>query len=662
MASPREELEELRALAAQTPRQELEELRTRALQPAPEIAISETMLEEPARGELGFIEQLTELIPSGAEQAQIARERILEPAATIATGIPATIAGGIAGAVSAPFVGTEEAEDIIKGTQEALTFQPRTEAGRAGLETVGDLMQQGIDIANFPISGLAGLGELITGQGVEQAAETIKAVQERGVGKTLGQRTLEETGNPVAATIAEIVPEAVLLSLGIRKTPKGTPDITPQRAREIEQVLQASQKQGVDVLTSDIFRPKSIFSRMAQQFSERVPIIGVGGKRATQQTQRIEALEVLEQSIPRVEAADIVAGLTTSANKVRVAAGKRISAVAESMDAAGTVPVASTIKRIDKAIEKLSRPGKLESPDLIKDLANLKQTATEAGSSFSSLREFRTDARAIVDKVDIAGRSQLRSTDKALMDNVIGGITKDLDNFVLKSSGERGLSRYKAADRVYAQEATKLTKSRLKTVLDKGDIKPELVNNLLFSSAPSEVKLLFKNLDTSGRQNARMSLYRRALDKATKQGQISPQRFISEVDKLKDNFNVFFRGEAKAELNGLKRLLSETERAGVAGVVTPTGQAMQLPAATFVAGAAATGNMAAIATLLGASTIGMAARAYESAGVRNILIRLGKTPKRSTLEADLIRSMPALLEQAGRVTEQEQQQSEVVSP
>lgn len=612
-----------------------------------------------ATGEQSFIEQLRQLIPSGAEQAQIARQTIAEPAAAIATGIPASIAGGLAGAVSAPFIGTEKAEDIIKGTQ-ALTYQPRTEAGQESLKTVGDLMQKGIDIVNFPISGLAGLAEIITGQKAEKAGETIESIQEKGVSESLGLKTLKETGSPAAATFAHMLPEAVLLGLGIRRIPKGTPSITPQRAREIEQALQAGKARGVDVLTSDIFQPKSILSRMSQQFAERIPFIGTGGKRATQQTQRIQALEALEQSIPRVEAADIVSSLSASANKVRKAAGKRISTISESMDVSGVIPVTKTLKRIDVAIEKLSRPGKLQSPDLIKDLQNLKQTATEAGGSFSSLREFRTDARAIVDKVDATGRSQLRSTDKAIMDNVIGGITKDLDDFVLKTSGDRGLSRYKAADRVYAQEAAKLTKSRLKTVLDKGDIKPELVNNLLFSSSPSEVKLLFKNLDSSGRQNSRMALYRRALDKATKQGEISPQRFISEIDKLRDNFNVFFRGDARAELNGLKRLLSETRRAGETGVTTPTGQAMQLPAATFVAGAAATGNIPAMATLFGASTVGLASRAYESAGVRNLLIRIGKTPKRSTLEADLIRSMPAILDQAAQAASQ--QQTELDNP
>jgi hypothetical protein len=59
--------------------------------------------------------------------------------------------------------------------------------------------------------------------------------------------------------------------------------------------------------------------------------------------------------------------------------------------------------------------------------------------------------------------------------------------------------------------------------------------------------------------------------------------------------------------------------------------------------------------LLGASTIGLAARIYESAGVRNMLIQLGKAPKRSTLAADLKKSIPLVLAEANRGIEQEEQ-------
>lgn len=552
-----------------------------------------------------------------------------EVAATLATGAIAEPVSGIAGLVSAPFVGADKAADIVRGTQEALTFQPRTEAGKTSLEAVGGLLQP--------------VGEVI------QAAE-----------ETLGDFGNRQFG-PVGGAIGATIPTAILLALGIKKKAGGAPDITPQRAREIEVAIAAGQREGIDVLTSDIFQPKSIFSRLSQQFSERIPIFGVGGKRGAQQTKRIEALDRLDESIPRVEAADIVENLNQSANKVRVAAGKRIETVTESMDQLGIVATPNAIKAIDASVEKLSRPGKLPNQAVVEELQSLKQTLSEADQGFASLREFRTDARAIADKVDPQGRSQLRSSDKVLLDNVIAGVTKDLDGFVLGNTNSANLARYKKADQIYAQEATKLTKSRLKTILDKGDINPELVNNLLFSSSPSQVRLLFKSLDAKGRQNARMSLFRRALDNSTKKGVISPERFVTELNKLGNNFQTFFKGDARAELNGLKRLLETTGRAGEAGVVGPTGQALQLPATTALLAGAAIGDPRAIATLLLASTAGLTARAYESAGVRNMLIRLGKAPKRSTLAVDLRNSIPLLVAEANRAIEQEEQSTETPS-
>jgi len=573
-----------------------------------------------------------------AEGQRIAQERategrpvaaVVEPALTLATGALAEPAAGLAGLATLPFAGPEAAAGAVEATRQALTFQPPTEAGQAGLQAVGETL--------------------------EPLTQAIQAAEE-----TLGDVGFE-IGGPVGGAIGATVPTALLTALGVRRTPRGAPDITPQRAVEIRDVIAASERQGIDVLTSDIFQPKSIMSRLSQQFSERIPVLGVGGKRSAQQTQRIEALERLEQSTPRIEAADIFTSLEKNANKTRVAAGKRINDVTESMTPLGSIPVENSVNRIDQALARLERPGKLKNDVLIAELNNIKQTLTETGQDFKSLREFRTDARAISESVDAAGRSQLRSSDKALMDGVIKGITEDLDGFVLNNSDARTLSKYKAADGIYRQEALKLTKSRLKSVLDKGEVKPELINNLLFSSSPSEVRLLFNNLDSTGRQNARMSLYRRALDNSTKQGEISPQRFVSELGKLDNNFNTFFRGEARAELNGLKRLLETTGRAGEAGVVTPTGQALQIPGTTAVLAGAAVGNPAAIGTLLSASTIGLAARVYESAGVRNMLIQLGKAPKRSTLAADLRKSIPLLLAEASREIEREEQASQTPS-
>lgn len=161
-------------------------------------------------------ENIIELTP--APTSGFPGASIIEPLAAIGSGLAATAAGGAAGTVAAAIPGLEPGagEAVLEGVQERLTFQPRTEAGQAGLETLGDLIQKGVDIVNFPISGLAGITELVGGQGIDQAANTLKSVQETGVSKTLQERTFEETGSPAATATAAVIPEAVLMALSVR--------------------------------------------------------------------------------------------------------------------------------------------------------------------------------------------------------------------------------------------------------------------------------------------------------------------------------------------------------------------------------------------------------------------------------------------------------------
>ena len=149
---------------------------------------------------------------------------VIEPALAVGSGAAAMIGGGIAGIAQTlnPFAeegaGAQAVEDV-----QGLAFTPKTEEGKAGLKTLGDLVQRGIDLANIPISGLGGIIELISNQGVDQAVETIRKVQEQGAGKTAGERVFEETGSPLAATVAETTPEAIASLLGTKGASKAIP-------------------------------------------------------------------------------------------------------------------------------------------------------------------------------------------------------------------------------------------------------------------------------------------------------------------------------------------------------------------------------------------------------------------------------------------------------
>jgi len=155
--------------------------------------------------------------PVGAQEPTVAegvtgRGEVLR---TLGEGAVRTVAGGVIGALATPFLGADAGADIVRAGQEA-SFTPQTEAGKAELESLSGLVERGIDIVNFPLSGLGGILELVAGQGLDQAADTIRSIQQVGVSKTLGERVFEETGSPIAATIGETLPAAIVEGLTLK--------------------------------------------------------------------------------------------------------------------------------------------------------------------------------------------------------------------------------------------------------------------------------------------------------------------------------------------------------------------------------------------------------------------------------------------------------------
>lgn len=139
-----------------------------------------------------------------------------ETARTIGQGALTEIGSGFAGLLELAM--TQDpvaAEAAIKQFQS--DFAPPTPSARSAeqLKDVGGAVESVIEKVNVPLSGIAGLTELVTGQGLTQAVETIKEVQKVGLGKAAGERVFEETGSPLAATVAEVGPAALLEVAGL---------------------------------------------------------------------------------------------------------------------------------------------------------------------------------------------------------------------------------------------------------------------------------------------------------------------------------------------------------------------------------------------------------------------------------------------------------------
>ena len=174
--------------------------------------------------------QLPEQLPKGN-----LRDAIEEPIFSIGSNILGQIGSGIAGAAVAPFKGVDESVKTIKNIQSAVNefSQPKTQAGEDAMLTIGDLMETGIDLARVPLSGLAGIAELLTGQGLDQTVETIENVKEKGF-KAAGERVLEETGSPLLATATEIAPELAASTIPVSKMIKARGVKNKELASRIE--------------------------------------------------------------------------------------------------------------------------------------------------------------------------------------------------------------------------------------------------------------------------------------------------------------------------------------------------------------------------------------------------------------------------------------------
>lgn len=138
---------------------------------------------------------------------------VVEPARAIASGAARSVVGGYAGMADQMRGndGGKTVERIRSGG-----YQPQTETGQRSLQRVGDLVEMGVDILNFPLSGLYGLGQLFTTGDPGAAADKVRQVQDLGVSKTLGNDVFEATGSPVLAAGAETAPEAVASVFGLK--------------------------------------------------------------------------------------------------------------------------------------------------------------------------------------------------------------------------------------------------------------------------------------------------------------------------------------------------------------------------------------------------------------------------------------------------------------
>lgn len=437
---------------------------------------------------------------------------------------------------------------------------------------------------------------------------------------------------PAAAGFAPVQGRNLATARGAIAELLGVGSATPS------QLVAQAEEAAIPLMTSDVFQPGTFAGRAAQQTAEKIPIVGTGPVRETQQTMRQEAVDRIANQYGEYSYDAIINSLKTQKNKVKSAAGNVLDSVGAKLDQGGDIPTKNTINTISEVASTLSKPNVIQSSSATDQLDTLLE-ALQQPQTFTSLKENRTAFREIVEGIDATDRSQLTSRAKSLLKEVEKAMTKDMDAVAREGLAPDEFRKWKKANDVYAGHVKEMTKTRLKSVLDKGDVTPEAVETMLFSQKPSEVELLYKSLTPEGKSNARSAIISKVINDMSKTSAgISPNAFYTRMKKLSPQVEIFFKGDEKKQLNGLLEVLGATKRAQDAAVTTPTGQQL-------IGGLSAIGLYLNPQAALGVSgTVGGLARLYESAPVRNALIKLGSQSKNSPRYAEnLLAAQYALL-------------------
>lgn len=538
---------------------------------------------------------------------------------------PITALANMAGANLRP-VGQATSEALTRaGVPTAQTEREKViQAAAQGVAGGGGLIGAGRVLAGAAKPAIAAVGETLASQPVQQLAGAAGAgagaelASQKGAG-TLGQLAAGLVGGVVGAGAA-----------GIRAAAKPA----------IHQAVQEAEKLGITVPTSDVIPPRTFAGRAAQVAGERVPIAGTGAMRETQQKQRIEAIKDTLKDFGAFEHADAAESV------MKDLAGKRAEAltkyagakreVIEKLDSAGSVPVENTVKKIDDEIAKLQNISAEGYAPVVNQLEQFKTDIQ--GKNLTNIegnRKLLGEAFKAPELVSVRGEGE-----KAV-GRIYGALRDDINSFIKTNGDRRDFTKWQVANIRLSEMAGELKNSTLKSTLKRGDTTPEVVNAMLFSAKPSDIKALYSNLTPAGRSHARIAILDDAIKKAGGIDSLSPEKFRSQLEKRGESVNVFFRGEEKKQIDGLLRALEITKRAGEFAAHPPTGAQLYAPVGAAVL-TDLFGGMG--AGLVSGATIGGMARVYESTTVRNILQKLPSVKQGSQEEAALFKRLIAALQ------------------
>lgn len=605
----------------------------------------------------------------GVAQPKTEAERIVQSTVAGAAG-----AGGTAAAGRAVMSAAGTAAPVTREVARQIAAQPATQiAGGAGAGAVSQAAQEagfgpvGQTVAGIA-GGMAGARAVAPRTPIQQLPSDLEEAQRAGIKvmtsdvvppRTFAQKWMRVVGEriPVAGTgpVREVQqtqriqavkdlaqdfgvtdPQVLSKSIWDDLAAKRGTDVLKYKSMKDQVIDEISTAQSNRVLGEQMLREADELTQKAGQlYAQQGKLLNRANalQRLGQTPAAQERMQRFDQRVNEYRAAIEEAQ--------RAAVEKRQLAQVMIQDVSGpTVAMPKTLATIDDQIGKLESMNNVQVRPVInilkdwnasiqgQDLKNIELLRTQLGQAFKDPQ---------LGAVRTIGEKAVSAIYKPMVD--------DMGEFIKANGGTREYTKWKLANTRLAGMMDDVNGTVLGSVLKTGEATPEDVNKLLFSTKPSEVARLYRGLTEDGRANARAAIIARAVEKSGGLDHVSPDRFANQIKSLGKSVNIFFSGDDLRRVQGLARVLNLTKRAGEAAALPQTGvQNFYAMLGIGGAGAGATQSIGgALTTLAGAAAVGGMARVYESAPVRNMLMKIPQTRPGSAEEAELVKRLMAAL-------------------
>lgn len=491
-----------------------------------------------------------------------------------------------------------------------------------------------------------------TSQNVAKIMAVAPVTQAVGGGTSggVGQGAAELGYGPVVQTIASIAGGL----FGGRTSNIKTEPISI----DTKNTVRLAEDLNVPVLTSDVRSPETFAGKWLQRTSESIPAAGTGNVRANQQSARVNSVQDLANSwgVDLGNDVDVISTVTGDllrkrGNLLEKYKSTKSSVIdSQQLQDAGVVDVSKTINAIDQELAKLTKLRSDQTSPVIQILKdwraallgertvkapNGKTIIVQDGQNLQNVEQLR---KFIGEAFTDPSLASVKTIGNKALNKIYAPLRDDMGAFIKTYGNRNDLKKWQVSNARLSELAGELDNSIFKSVLKKGEVSPEQVTRLLFSKKPSDIKLLFKNLDNIGRANAKTAIitdmFKKSINNLNES--VSPEVFKNQIKKMSNTLGVFFNEKELNSIQGLGRVLALTKRASEASVLPPTGVVLQIPIITgFLTqsfGGVGSGLVAAVG-------IGAVARVLESAPVRNLLIKLPKTKPGSKQEAEIVKRL-----------------------